>query len=287
MTYTILIQFLITFVLFNESMKNTLFLISFLLLFKITYSQTTASKQVSTFEIEVPQLSTQKTVWVYLPKTYQKHTKDYPVIYMFDAQNLFDAETSYVGEWKIDEYMDTLSKGESIVIAIEHGNEKRIEELTPYTHESYGGGKGKDFLEFIVHTLKPHVDQTYRTKPDASSTTIIGSSLGGLMAFYAAITYSDTFGQAGVFSPAFWINPEIYELAENASIPKTSRFYFLVGTNEGESMVPNQERMVKLLQNKGVSNSQIKNYIIEGGQHNEAFWSEHFPDAYQWLIKQD
>ncbi len=268
-------------------MKNTLFLISFLLLFKITYSQSTASEQVSTFEIEVPQLSTQKTVWVYLPKAYHKNTNDYPVIYMFDAQNLFDAETSYVGEWKIDEYMDTLSKGESIVIAIEHGNEKRIEELTPYTHESYGGGKGKDFLEFIVHTLKPIVDKTYRTKPDARNTTIIGSSLGGLMAFYAAVKYSDTFGRAGVFSPAFWINPEIYELAENASIPKTSRFYFLVGTNEGESMVPNQERMVELLQNKGVSNSQIKNYIIEGGQHNEAFWSEHFPDAYQWLIKQD
>lgn len=206
---------------------------------------------------------------------------------MFDAQNLFDAETSYVGEWKVDEYLDTLTKGQSIIIGIEHGNEKRIEELTPYAHASYGGGKGKAFLNFIIDTLKPYVDNNYRTKSDVRNTSIIGSSLGGLMAFYAVVNHSDTFGQAGVFSPAFWINPEIYDLAETNEIPKSSRFYFLVGTDEGESMVPNQERMVKLLLDKGISATQIKNYIIEGGQHNEAFWSNHFPDAYQWLLNEN
>ncbi len=73
------------------------------------------------------------------------------------------------------------------------------------------------------------------------------------MAFYAVAIHSDTFGQAGVFSPAFWINPEIYDLVETTEIPKTIRFYFLVGTDEGESMVPNQERMIKLLMDKGIS----------------------------------
>ncbi len=60
-------------------------------------SQSTASKQVTAFIIEAPQLNTQKKIWVYLPKSYRTSKKSYPVIYMHDAQNLFDAKTSFVG----------------------------------------------------------------------------------------------------------------------------------------------------------------------------------------------
>lgn len=105
-------------------------------------SQSTASKQVSSFNIEAPQLNSHKKIWVYLPKSYKNSNKSYPIIYMHDAQNLFDAKTSYVGEWKIDEYLDSTNSKEVIIIGIEHGNEKRIDELTPYKNEKYGGGQG-------------------------------------------------------------------------------------------------------------------------------------------------
>ncbi len=245
--------------------------------------QSTVSKQITKFTIAAPQLDTLKTIWVYLPKDYQNSKKNYPVIYMHDAQNLFDANTSYVGEWEVDEYMDTLTDNESIIVGIEHGNEKRIDELTPYKHDKYGGGNGDSYLTFIKNTLKPHIDVSYRTKPDPEYTTIFGSSLGGLISLYGAIKYPETFGKAGVFSPSFWINPKIYDFVESTTIPKSSTFYILAGSDESENMMPDQERMVALLKEKGVKEKQIESHSIEGGQHNEKFWSTHFGDAYQWL----
>ncbi|MCK8481604.1 alpha/beta hydrolase [Psychroserpens algicola] len=266
-------------------MKKTLLLrIIFLCIVTSFNAQSTASKHVETFKIEAPQLGTHKTIWVYTPKSYHTSKQSYPVMYMFDAQNLFDAETSYVGEWKVDEYLDTLKDNDVIIIGIEHGNEKRIEELTPYPHEKYGGGKGDTFMQFIINTVKPHIDITYRTKPEVEHTSIFGSSLGGLMAFYATLKYPETFSKAGVFSPAFWINESIYELASTTDIPNTSKFYFLAGSKESETMVPDQEKMVALLLKKGVDPNHIQSKVIEGGTHNEAFWSSNFPKAFQWLM---
>jgi len=246
-------------------------------------AQSTASKQVTKLTIEAPQLNTIKTIWVYLPKNYHNSNKRYPVIYMHDAQNLFDANTSYVGEWQIDEYLDTITENESIIIGIEHGNEKRIEELTPFSHEKHGGGNGDAYLNFIKNNLKPFIDSSYMTISNAEHTTLFGSSLGGLISFYGVVKYPETFGNAGVFSPSFWINPEIYSFVKSVEIPKTSKFYFLVETAESEDMVPDKERMVALLKSKDVLDNQIKNLTIKDGEHNEKFWSTHFANAYQWL----
>ena len=268
-------------------MKVIVFVLTSLLLFTIKInSQSTASKQVSTFVIEAPQLNTHKKIWVYLPKSYKTSKKSYPVIYMHDAQNLFDAETSYVGEWKIDEYLDSISNKEIIIIGIEHGNEKRVGELTPFKNEKYGGGQGEQYITFIKNTLKPHVDITYRTLKDTKNTTIFGSSLGGLISFYAAIKYPQTFGKAGVFSPSFWFSDEIYNFVNSSEINSTTKFYFLAGTEEGDSTVSDLNRMIALLKEKGVENNQIVNNIIDGGKHNEGFWSTYFPDAHQWLIQE-
>ena len=114
--------------------------------------QSKASKQVSTFTIEAPQLQSTKKIWLYLPKEYATSKKKYPVIYMHDAQNLFDSKTAYAGEWNIDEKLDSLN-AQVIVVGIEHGNEKRLDELTPYKNEKYGGGNGENYLDFIVKSF--------------------------------------------------------------------------------------------------------------------------------------
>ncbi|MCY1371960.1 putative esterase [compost metagenome] len=120
----------------------TIFLFCFFL--NVKAQKSTASPQVSTFEIEAPQLKTVKKIWVYLPKNYATSEKKYPVIYMHDAQNLFDAKTSYAGEWNVDETLDSL-KTQAIVIGIEHGNEKRMDELTPFPNKKHGVGKADDY----------------------------------------------------------------------------------------------------------------------------------------------
>ena len=250
-----------------------------------SYSQSTASPQVQKFEIQAPQLDTLKNIWVYLPKNYQESNQKYPVIYMHDAQNLFDNETSYVGEWKIDESLDSIGKPYAIIVGIEHGGEKRIQELTPFPNEKYGGGKGELYLDFIKNTLKPYIDDNYRTKSGFKHTGIFGSSLGGLISFYAALKYPDTFGMIGTYSPSFWFNEKIYDYAEKAEINKAAKFYFLVGTEESEEMVPDTKKMLDLLSKKGLKAKNLKFKFVEGGKHNEEMWSGNFLETYLWLMQ--
>ena len=273
-------------------MKNPLFAILFCLLFVLKFnSQSTASQQVTKFTINSPQLSTDKQIWVYLPKSYQNSGKRYPVLYMHDGQNLFDASTSYVGEWKIDEYLDTLTSNESIIIGIEHGNEKRINELTPYKNETYGGGQGDAYLDFIVKTLKPYVDEHYSTLPDKEHTLIAGSSIGGLISLYALIKYPETFSKGGLFSTSIWFNAEdMFQLVKESTIDPNQKFFFLVGSEEGSTaedaaeMVSNQHKMTRLLLEKGVNKENVMDKVIPGGKHNETLWSTNFPVVYQWLL---
>ena len=89
--------------------KIVLFVLLFLSVFEVDAQESTASKQVTTFTINASPLDTSRKIWLYLPKDYATSTKKYPVIYMHDAQNLFDAKTSYVGEWNVDEKLDSLN----------------------------------------------------------------------------------------------------------------------------------------------------------------------------------
>jgi len=246
-------------------------------------AQSTASKNVSTFTIEAPQLKTTKKIWIHLPEGYATTVKKkFSVIYMHDAQNLFDAKTSFVGEWNVDEKLDSL-KAQVIVVGIEHGNEKRIEELTPYKNEKYGGGNAYNYVDFIVKTLKPYIDKNYRTKTKPKNTIIMGSSLGGLVSYYAAVKYPEVFGKAGVFSPSFWFSKEIFTFTEKAPKIKT-KIYFLCGDNEDENMVKDMTKMEHLLDTKRCYCLHLtKTKVVKNGQHNEKLWRDGFAKAILWL----
>ncbi|BDU25291.1 alpha/beta hydrolase-fold protein [Flavobacterium sp. GSB-24] len=260
-----------------------IFLAVLLLFALIGKAQSTASKNVSTFTIEAPQLHTSKKIWIYLPENYSKDIqKKYSVIYMHDAQNLFDAKTSFSGEWNIDEKLDSL-KAPVIVVAIEHGNEKRIDELTPFKNEKYGGGNADNYLEFIVKILKPYIDKNYRTKTKPKNTILFGSSLGGLVSYYGALKYPDVFGKAGVFSPSFWFSNDIYTFTEKQSKIKT-KIYFLCGDKESDDMVKDLTKMKRLLDTKRCYCLHLdKTKIVKNGEHNEKLWRDHFAEALIWL----
>ena len=268
----------------NKFMKRkiTLFFILLFSLNNLFSQESTASKNVTSFTIDAPQLNGSKKIWMYLPNEYATSKKKYPVIYMHDGQNLFDSKTSYVGEWNIDEKLDSLN-AQVIVVGIEHGNKKRIDELTPYKNEKYGGGNGDNYLEFIVETLKPKIDSTYRTKPNTVNTVIMGSSLGGLISYYALLKYPEVFGKAGVFSPAFWINPEIFELTKNTKT-LNSKMYFLCGDNESTDMVPDVNKMEILVSEIRCSCRHLtRKKIVKDGQHNEKLWRDNFVTVFKWL----
>lgn len=250
---------------------------------KLNAQESMLSKNVSNFMIDAPQLNTKKRIWLYLPEDYKTSNKKYPVIYMHDAQNLFDKKTSFVGEWNVDETLDSL-KTQVIVVGIEHGNEKRLDELTPFSNEKYGGGNGDAYLEFIVKTLKPHIDANYRTKTKANNTIIFGSSLGGLISYYAVLKYPKVFGKAGVFSPSFWFSNKIYEMTEKSDKIK-AKIYFLFGDKESDELVSEIKKMEILLdRNRCYCLHLNKSLMVEGGEHNEKLWREGFADAIKWLL---
>ena len=107
--------------------------------------ETTANKNVSVIDTSflIPQLNRHRRIWIYLPAGYFMSKKKYPVIYMHDGQNVFDEKTAFSGEWGVDEALDTLELllKESIIVGIDNGGEKRINEYNPYDTDKYGKGK--------------------------------------------------------------------------------------------------------------------------------------------------
>ena len=244
------------------------------------------SKNVSVLDTAfyMPQLKRHRRIWIYLPSSYASSKKNYPVLYMHDGQNLFDDKTAYAGEWGVDEALDSLGAmlGESIVIGIDNAEKNRVNEYAPYDMK-YGKGEGSLYVDFIVKTLKPFVDKKYRTKKDRKNTSIAGSSLGGLISFYALLKYPKTFGAAGVFSPSFWIAPQIKDDVVNKASKLKSKIYFYASKYESEEMVPEMLAVFELM-NK-YSKASMTTVIRTQGRHTEATWRKEFPLFYHWLMQ--
>jgi predicted alpha/beta superfamily hydrolase len=203
---------------------------------------------------------------------------------MHDGQNVFDDSTSFAGEWGVDELMDSISakKREMIVVGIDHGGAKRINEYCPYDMERFGKGEGDQYLEFLVKTLKPYIDKNYRTKKDKENTYIAGSSMGGLISMYAVLKYPNVFGGAGVFSPAFWIGPKIFDDIKTKGKLVNSKIYFYCGGQENETMERDMVRAFEEM--RTVSKSNMETSVRPDGRHTESVWRQEFALFYLWLV---
>ncbi len=235
----------------------------------------------------IPQLGRYRRVWIYLPVSYTRSGKRYPVLYMQDGQNVFDDATSFAGEWGVDEAIDTLGAqyGESIVVAIDHGASKRLNEYCPYDFSlpgyQEGKGEGKLYVDFIAHDLKTFIDRNYRTKPGRRHTFIAGSSMGGLISFYAVLQYPRVFGGAGVFSPAFQVSPPIFDDIRSKGKKIKAKIYFYAGDTEGESMETLTRKAFEEVNEDSGARTAI--VIRKGGKHSESWWRREFPQFYKWI----
>lgn len=252
-------------------------------------SNSTAAENVKIISTDfyIPQLDRTRRIWMYFPPGYETSGLNYPVLYMHDGQNLFDIKTSYSGEWEIDETLNKLAeqgKRVPLVVGIDNGGSDRISEYTPWKNPQYGGGDGEKYIQFIVETLKPYIDQHYRTLSARENTGIMGSSLGGLISHFGSLKYQDIFSKAGLFSPSYWFSDSIWSFTHESKKQHDMRFYQLCGSNESTSMVPNMQRMNDSLLRAGFVQNQIANKVVEGGQHNEKLWRENFREAYLWLF---
>jgi metallo-beta-lactamase class B len=243
---------------------------------------------------DVPQLGRKRRVWIYLPPRYSLDETRYPVLYMHDGQNVFDKATSFAGEWGVDETLDSLvAAGDRgvIVVAVDHGGTRRLDEYSQWRNVRHGGGEGDRYLDFLVRTLKPFIDSHYRTLSDRANTAIAGSSMGGLISLYAVLKYPNVFQRAGIFSPALWFAPEFYDFVlQSRSLPPDLKLYFISGALEGSGAeaavyASHQQRMVEMLMTKGLRKEvNIVSRVIPDGRHSEWFWRREFPAAYRWMF---
>ncbi len=249
----------------------------------------TASAQVHVLDSAffIPQLNCYRRIWVYLPADYnQSKQKNFPVLYMQDGQNLFNEQTATFGEWGIDECLDSLQKQlskECIVVGIDNDSIKRMNEYNPYYNEKFGTGEGNLYVDFLAQTLKPFIDKKFRTINDAQHTFIAGSSMGALISFYAVIKYPAVFGGAGIFSPSFWIAPQLYDEVQKTNFKTQPRFYFYAGGKESETMVGDMRKMYDLLAQR--KQCFLQELISPLGQHNETYWRKVFPNFYKWVVQ--
>ena len=237
--------------------------------------------------VESPELGNTRDVQVYLPPSYERSGRHYPVIYMHDGQNLFDPGAAFAGEWRVDDTLEDLAPEgvEAIVVAVPNMGERRIEEYSPFRDARQGGGRGDAYLDFLVRTLKPAIDRRFRTRQECSHTGIMGSSMGGLISLHGFFRHADVFGFAGVMSPSLWFaGRAIFDAL--ASLPRWSgRVYIDIGTGEGRPAVRDARQMARLLR-RSASRPRLDVMYIEGrgAVHHESAWADRFERAVRFLL---
>jgi predicted alpha/beta superfamily hydrolase len=236
-----------------------------------------------------------RNVDVWLPPGYAENPeRRYPVVYMHDGQNLFDPATSYGNvDWAVDEAMTGLiARGEArpaIVVGVWNTKKRREEYMpqravtramsmnVPGASDLQPGDIISDrYLAFLVEELKPFIDASYRTLPGRSDTSVMGSSMGGLISQYAMSKYPDVFGGAGCVSTHWPAGDGIAldDFAAHLPDPVTHRYWFDYGTATLDaSYEPYQKRADEILRQAGYVEGQ--NWItrrFEGAEHSEKAW---------------
>jgi predicted alpha/beta superfamily hydrolase len=234
-----------------------------------------------------PQLDNERDLLVSLPGGYATGERRFPVIYMHDGQNLFDPATSFSGSWNVDIAMAEVSLDglDAIVVGVPNMGRERLNEYSPFEHPRLGGGKGDQYLEFLIETVKPLIDERYLTIPDREHTGIVGSSMGGLISLYAFFRHPEVFGFAGVMSPSLWLTERaIFSFIEKA--PFTGgKLYLDVGELEGDRHVEQAQRLRDLLDRKGYTIGDDLMWVQEEfGAHHESAWARRFREALPFLL---
>lgn len=239
-------------------------------------------------EVTIPKLTGKhkRRAYIYLPDSYeQEPERRYPVLYMFDGHNVFfDDHATYGKSWGMKEYMDYTNK-QIIIAAVEcnHSpNHGRLKEYSPYTFQDPEvgriPGKGKKYMDWLVNVFKPMIDENYRTLPDREHTMIAGSSMGGLMSFYAVMEYNHVFSRAACLSPSFhFMMKRIARLIRETELVGETIIYMDYGSEEmkhHEGMLKPYIRVQSMVLEKGVF---LESRIVPYGDHSEASWERQLP----------
>lgn len=232
---------------------------------------------------------------VWLPPGYDETEQRYPVLYLHDGQNCFDAvDCPFPVAWDVQHALSRLivagAARPAVLVAIWNIPERRYLEYRParpflrlsaharrLVTQGLGGMPGSDaYLDFIVGELKPFIDATYRTLPGRAETGVMGSSMGGLISLYALCEHPEVFGRAACVS-THWPAVEgviVPYLREQLPDPTTHRLYFDHGTATLDGLyAPLQAQVDAILATSGYRRgNNWQTVVFPGAGHDEAAW---------------
>lgn len=253
---------------------------------------------------------------VWLPEGFDSSDPwQYPVLYMHDGQNLYDAGTTWNGQsWEMDRTTCRLIKEgfiePVIIVGIHSDPARRVSQLMPQQAVADAGLEelmdevklkgepilGDRYVEFVTQTLKPVIDSLYPTYPDRDNTYVMGSSMGGLMSLYLICMAPDTFGGAACLSTHWYGSLNAGDAFGNAMMkfveeklpdPDTHRIYFDHGTTTIDAYYgPWEEKALERALARGYRYGEnLDSYIDEGAPHNEDAWSARVERPLRFLLK--
>jgi predicted alpha/beta superfamily hydrolase len=236
-----------------------------------------------------PQLGNARSLRIYLPPSYdQNAAKRYPVLYMHDGQNLFDAKSAAYGvAWDIGLAIDRLvasgAMDEVIVVGIDNTPD-RMAEYTPCCDPQYGGGRLEAYQRFIVETVKPSIDARLRTLPGKETTAIMGSSLGAIASIGIAQHRPDVFSKAAGVSSSFWWNRK--DMIVHPAPRVAVKLYIDAGdTNDGlEDTILMREALLAQGYRPDID---LRFHAAPGASHNETSWAARVALPLIWLFPWD
>jgi predicted alpha/beta superfamily hydrolase len=237
---------------------------------------------------------------VWLPPGYDEPEnagRRYPVLYLNDGQNLFEAGTSFTGvEWQVDETADRLIREGVIppllIVGLDNAGKNRIREYMPHRslHPVILRSRGSCYPAFLIKEVMPFVARNYRVATGAENTGLGGSSLGALIALYTAATRPGVFGRLLVESPSLWASNRQFIKESRAVKVWPERIFLATGTAEAgrpdrdRSVVDDVREFAAILRRSGLSDRRLRLLIDEGGTHHESAWARRFPEALAFLF---
>ncbi|MGN6184116.1 MAG: alpha/beta hydrolase [Thermoanaerobaculia bacterium] len=234
----------------------------------------------------------QREITIYLPAGYEEHPeRRYPVLYLQDGQNLFDAERAYVpgNPWRVQEAADAAlgerTASPMIIVGVDHAGPGRIDEYTPVKDQRHnGGGRADEYGRFLAEELKPAIDEAFRTLPDAANTAVGGSSLGGLVSLHLAMTRPDLFGRAAVMSPSVWWAGRAVLKTVEAFNDRAPRMWLDIGGREGAEALNDARALRDVIAKKGWGEETFQYYEDRRGDHSERAWARRIRTVLEFLF---
>lgn len=244
-----------------------------------------------------------QVVRTFLPTGYETTDRDYPVLYMFDGHNLFDRATSAFGaEWRIDETLTELQEHrliQGLVVVGIDAADTALGRYSQYSAWDWTGPSGDPVIasgsttaDFLVDTVMPYVQRTYRVRRDRAATALGGSSMGGYMTLFAGARHTERFGILLSFSPAVLASPMrgdlLFDFLSRRQLAPGTRVYLDMGDAEELSYTTSEALVDRLWQTRdvvaGMGPAELVSRVIPGAVHDEDSWAARFAEVVLWAF---